>query len=98
MSRAPAQAVHPPPWGGRGVYPDLCVHMLSLLRRPADQFDLRRLPGLAHASEADLLAALDQLEAAGRVAKSIAATHYRIGCSWAARDVTVWTLAEGGAR
>jgi hypothetical protein len=89
---------YPPPWGGRGVYPDLCLHMLGILHRPADLADLRRLPGLAHAPTLDLLTALDQLEAAGQVCSSIAPTHYQIGAQRPCRDVTVWTLAEGGAQ
>ena len=99
MSSAPTQRDFPPPWGGRGVYPGLCVHMLEILHRPADLLDLRRLPGLAHASDADLAAALDQLEGAGRVQRLIAPIHFGIGCSHPARDVTVWALAEweGGA-
>lgn len=89
---------YPPPWGGRGVYPDLCLHMLGILRRPADLADLRRLPGLAHAPTCDLLTALDQLEAAGRVCRSVVATHYQIGAQLGCRDVMVWTLPEGGVR
>jgi len=98
MSSAPTQRDFPPPWGGRGVYPGLCIHMLTILRRPADKHDFRRLPGLAHAPDADLLAALDQLEQDGRVCRVIAPIHYGIGCSHPSRDVTVWTLAEGGAQ
>jgi hypothetical protein len=99
MTGAPTQRErdYPPPWGGRGVYPDLCLHMLSILRRPADLGDLRRLPGLSHALTGDLLTALEHLEAAGRVCRSIAPTHYRIGSQAACRDVMVWTLPEGGA-
>ena len=97
MSSAPTQRDFQPPWGGRGVYPGLCMHMLEILRRPADVWDLRRLPGLAHASDADLGAALDQLEQAGRVRRCVVPIHFGIGCSHPSRDVTVWTLAEGGA-
>jgi hypothetical protein len=89
---------YPPPWGGRGIYPALCMNMLQLLRRPVDLVDLRRLPGLAHAPSHDLLMALNQLEIDGRVCRSIVTTHYRIGAQLPCRDVTVWTLAEGGVR
>ena len=98
MSVACTHRDYPPPWGGRGVYPGLCIHMLKLIRRPADLYDLRRLPGLAHASDADLAAALDQLEKNGLVQRSVVPVHFGIGCSHPCRDVTVWTLAEGGAQ
>jgi hypothetical protein len=96
MTPLTSRREYPPPWGGRGVYPALCLHMLTILRRPADAFDLRRLPGLAHASDADLAAALDQLEQAGQVRRAIAPIHFGIGCSNPSREVTVWTLAEPG--
>jgi hypothetical protein len=92
---------YPPPWGGRGVYPGLCLNMLKILRpRAAALMDLRRLPGLAHAPEADLAAALNQLEADGRIERSVAPIHWSLGCAYPERDVTVWSLAdvEGGAR
>jgi hypothetical protein len=100
MNGASFPREYPPPWGGRGVYPGLCVHMLTILHRPADMYDLRRLPGLAHASDVELVAALDQLEQAGRVRRAVAAVHFGVGCSHPARDVTVWMLteSEGGGR
>ena len=31
MSAALEHRRYPPPWGGRGVYRDLCMHMLDLV-------------------------------------------------------------------
>ncbi len=90
---------YPPPWGGRGAYLGLCMNMLKIMRpRAAALRDFRRLPGLAHASDTDLGLALDKLEADGRIQRSVAPIHWCIGCALPDRDVTVWTLAEGGAR
>jgi hypothetical protein len=71
---------------------------MDVVRRPVDLVDLRRLPGLAHASDAELFEALGALESDGRVSRSVAPVHYRLGSQRPNRDVTVWTLAEGGAR
>lgn len=89
-----------PPWGGRGVYLSLCLHMLRILGRPADLYDLRRLPGLTHASDTDLAWALGRLEESGQVQRAITPIHFGIGCTYPCHDVTVWCLSpppqEGG--
>jgi hypothetical protein len=77
------------------VYPRLCLSLMGIVRRPVDLIDLRRLPGLVHASDAELLDALGELESDGRVSRAVVSQHYRLGSQRPARDVTVWTL-EGG--
>ena len=93
-----AQRDHPPPWGGRGVYASRILELMGLLDRAVDLTDLRRSPGLKHATDEELVMAMELLERAGRVRKSVAAVRFRPGETVLRRDVTVWALVERGPR
>lgn len=92
------QREYPPPWGGRGVYASRILDLMELIGGPVVALDLRRSPGLRHATDDELLAALELLERAGRIRKGLAPVRFRIGDRVLRRDVTVWVLTKGGVR
>ena len=83
---------YPPPWGGREIYQARVLALIALRNQPTELDDLRRSPGLAHATAEDLTMACIQLERAGRIRRSVSPVRYRHGDRILRRDVIVWTL------